>query len=312
MLKSSYKCIGHKRIRRKEPVFPCLCVLVLLCSCTLSRAQGTSNSERLFSPSVSQRFYEIAYEMANPEDVTASEVEHLRREQAIVFLTAAMNLDSKANYVHPVLIKLASGYSQPRPSERRSQRDYSKLVSGLLADYVDEKADLEVIRKAISYLLGRLNSREEQEKTLEEMLRNLGSKNKVLGSELATALGLLMAEKPDLEAAQFYLMQAYNSSKYNNLAFAKLTEVMPEQIGPPTCSGFLSRLKGCRLTFIFPGPLAATIRSETNTNVWKLPPTCAKADALTCSLRPSQVKQQPPCLLSKTERGAANPRQTRY
>jgi len=171
--------------------------------------------------------------MANPEDVTASEVEHLRREQAIVFLIAAMNLDGKANYVHPVLIKLASGYSQPRPSERRSQRDYSKLVSGLLADYVDEKADLEVIRKAISYLLGRLNSREEQEKTLEEMLRNLGSKNKVLGSELATALGLLMAEKPDLEAAQFYLMQAYNSSKHNNLAFAKLTEVMPEQIGPP-------------------------------------------------------------------------------
>ena len=232
MLKSSYKCIGHKRIRRKEPVFPCLCVLVLLCSCTLSRAQGTSNSERLFSPSVSQRFYEIAYEMANPEDVTASEVEHLRREQAIVFLTAAMNLDSKANYVHPVLIKLASGYS-PLPSEGRGQRDYSKLVSGLLSGYVDEKADLEVIRKAISYLLGRLNSREEQEKTLEEMLRNLGSKNKVLGSELATALGLLMAEKPDLEAAQFYLMQAYNSSKYNNLAFAKLTEVMPEQIGPP-------------------------------------------------------------------------------
>jgi len=170
--------------------------------------------------------------MANPEDVTASEVEHLRREQAIVFLTAAMNLDSKANYVHPVLIKLASGYS-PLPSEGRGQRDYSKLVSGLLSGYVDEKADLEVIRKAISYLLGRLNSREEQEKTLEEMLRNLGSKNKVLGSELATALGLLMAEKPDLEAAQFYLMQAYNSSKYNNLAFAKLTEVMPEQIGPP-------------------------------------------------------------------------------
>ncbi len=233
MLKSSYKCIGHKRIRRKEPVFPCLCVLVLLCSCTLSRARGISNSEQLFSPSVGQRFYEIAYEMANPEDVTASEVEHLRREQAIVFLIAAMNLDGKANYVHPVLIKLASGYSQPRPSERRSQRDYSKLVSGLLADYVDEKADLEVIRKAISYLLGRLNSREEQEKTLEEMLRNLGSKNKVLGSELATALGLLMAEKPDLEAAQFYLMQAYNSSKHNNLAFAKLTEVMPEQIGPP-------------------------------------------------------------------------------
>jgi hypothetical protein len=41
-----------------------------------------------------------------------------------------------------------------------------------------------------------------------------------------------MAEKADLEAAKSYLMQAYSSNKYNKLAFAKLAELMPEQIGP--------------------------------------------------------------------------------
>jgi len=218
MLKSSYKCIGHKHIRRKEPIFLCLCVLVLLYSCTLSRAQGPSDSEHLFSSSVGQRFYEVAYELANSEDVTASEA-----EQAIIFLTATMNLDSRANYVHPVLIKLAC---------QHPEEDASELVSYLLANYVDESADLEVIREGISYLLGRLNSREEREKTLEEMLRNLGSKNKVLGSELDTLLGLLMAEKADLEAAQFHLMRAYNSNRYNKLAFEKLAEFVPEQIDP--------------------------------------------------------------------------------
>ena len=228
MLKSSYKCIGHKHIRRKGPMFLCLCVLVLLYSCTLSRAQGPSDSEHLFSPSVGQRFYEVAYELANSEDVTASEAEHLRHEhlrheQAIIFLTATMNLDSRANYVYPVLIKLACQY----PEE-----DASELVSYLLSNYVDESADLEVIRRGIAYLLGRVNSREEQEKTLEEMMRNLGSKNKVLGSELDTLLGLLMAEKADLEAAQFHLMQAYNSNRHNKLAFEKLAEFVPEQIDP--------------------------------------------------------------------------------
>jgi hypothetical protein len=172
----------------------------------------------LFSPSVGQKFYEIAYEMANSEDVTAEDV-----EQAVVFLAAILKLDSRADYILPEMIKLVS---------QDPQREHSKLVSYLLRNYVDESADLEVIRKAISYLLGRLNSREEREKTLEEMLRNLGSKNKVLGSELATLLGLLMTERADPEAAKPHLMQAYYSNRHNKLAFAKLVELMPEQIGP--------------------------------------------------------------------------------
>jgi tetratricopeptide (TPR) repeat protein len=106
------------------------------------------------------------------------------------------------------------------------------MVNNLLASYVDESADLEMAREAVRYLLDRLNSREQREKLLEDLLQNLGGKNAALDSELATLLGLLMAEKADLENAQLHLMNAFNSNKYNKLAFAKLAELVPEQIGP--------------------------------------------------------------------------------
>jgi len=190
-----------------------------LISCSLPAwSQGLPDAERLFSPSVGQKFYEIAYELANSEDVNGTDA-----EQAIIFLTAAMNLDSRADYVHPLLINIACRYSN---------RDYSEMVHNLLTNYVDESADLEVVSQAVRYLLERLNSREQREQLLEDLLQNLGDKNARLDSELATLLGLLMAEKTDFQAAQFYLMRAFNSNKYNKLAFAKLAELVPEQIGP--------------------------------------------------------------------------------
>ncbi|MEA3227059.1 MAG: hypothetical protein U9Q07_14000, partial [Planctomycetota bacterium] len=45
-------------------------------------------------------------------------------------------------------------------------------------------------------------------------------------------LGTLKAEKADFDAAEFYFLQAYKADRYNRLAFAKLGEVAPEQIGP--------------------------------------------------------------------------------
>jgi len=53
--------------------------------------QSAANPERLYSPSISQKFYEIAYELANSKDVAAPEV-----EKAMAFLTAAMSLDLPA------------------------------------------------------------------------------------------------------------------------------------------------------------------------------------------------------------------------
>lgn len=195
-----------------------------------------TNYDRLFSPSIGQAFYKIACEITDDENITKRQV-----EQAIVFLTATTQLDSRAQYVLPDMIKLACELrSQPSGRERApiSQKmakwgpEHYNLVRNLLMQYTDESTDLEVAKKAIQYLLGKLDTREQREALLAEMLKNLGNKNAALGSELATLLGILMAEKTDLEAASSYLIQAYDKNKYNKLAFAKLTELLPEQIGP--------------------------------------------------------------------------------
>jgi len=177
-----------------------------------------TTSDQLFSPSVGQLFYEIAYELANSEDIT-----RMQAEQAITLLNATLSLDSRANYVRPLLISLAY---------QHSEHDHSELVHDSLVDYLDESADLEPIREAVRYLLERLNSREQREQFLQDMLQNLGGKNAAFDSELATLIGLLMAEKADFEAAQSHLMHAVTKNKYNNLAFAKLAEIAPELIPP--------------------------------------------------------------------------------
>lgn len=195
-----------------------LCGLVFCC--TPAWSGESLGPERLYSSSVSKIFYETGYELAYQGDVTAAET-----QAAIVFLTAAMNLDGNADDVIPVLIKLAC---------QQSQKDRSALVYHLLRNYVDDSdgIDLEPARAAIRYLLEQINSREERENLLVDMLKNIGGKNAVLGSELLTSLGLLLAEKPDLQSAQTFLIQAYYKNKYNKLAFAMLAELMPDQIGP--------------------------------------------------------------------------------
>ena len=191
-----------------------------------SLLESDESGELLTSPSVSRTFYEIAYELAKPGDVRGPEL-----DQAITFLTAALKLDKNSQRNRPLLIELAA---------RDSSRDYAALVQEMLAEYVDEFADLEVVRKAVGYLLERANSREERERLLEQMLGTLGSKNTLLGSEIATLLGVLKAEKADKEAATFYLLQAYRSNRYNKVAFAKLVEAAPDQIGPVV---YLERLR---------------------------------------------------------------------
>jgi tetratricopeptide (TPR) repeat protein len=192
--------------------------LTLFFCSPLAQAQDTLGPEQLFSPSLAQKLYETAYEMANSEDING-----LKTEQAIVFLTATLELDNRANYVHPLLIKLIT---------QHPEQNYSELVNNSLALYLDKSADFEPARQAVQYLLERLNSREQREQLLTGLSQNLNGKNACFDSEISTLLGLLMAEKADANAAQYYFMQAYNSNKYNKLAFAKLVELAPEQIAP--------------------------------------------------------------------------------
>jgi tetratricopeptide (TPR) repeat protein len=208
------------------PVFSALLFFACFLSAPTLLLSRESSKQQMFSSSVSQKFYELAYELANSEDAEGPKI-----EQAMAFLAAAMELDSNVRDAQTLLIKLAC---------RNSQQNHSELVYSLLANYVDESADVEVAKKAVVYLLAQLNTREQREKLLEQILGTLGGKNVVLGSELTTMLGQLKAEKADLEAAEFYLMQAYKKNRYNTSAFTKLMEIKPERIGPPI---YLERLR---------------------------------------------------------------------
>ncbi|UCF13990.1 MAG: hypothetical protein JSW59_11310, partial [Phycisphaerales bacterium] len=110
------------------------------------RSAGSAlESGQLSSVSVSRKFYELAYELAGNRDVTGPDL-----QQAITFLTAALELDGKARTARSFLIELAC---------RDPQRGHARLVYDLLVDYVDESADLDLAGKAIAYLLERMNSR---------------------------------------------------------------------------------------------------------------------------------------------------------
>jgi len=208
------------------PVFSALLFFACILSAPTPLLSRESSAQQVLSSSVSQKFYELAYELANSEDAEGPQI-----EQAMAFLAGAIELDNNITDAQALLIKLAC---------RNSQQDHSELVYSLLVKYVDESADVEVAKKAIVYLLAQLNTREQRENLLEQILGTLGGKNIVLASELTTLLGQLKAEKADLEAAEFYLMQAYKKNRYNTSAFTKLMEIKPERIGPPI---YLERLR---------------------------------------------------------------------
>jgi len=200
--------------------------------------------EQLLSPSVGQRFYEIAYELANPAPARRASAETSSKntarrtpygraaeaEQATVFLNAAMNLGREDSNTRSLLLKLASRHSRP---------DHAELVFYTLENYVNESADLGAVRTAIRYLLEQLNTREEREILLKGLLKSVDRKNAVIRSDLECLLGLLSAEKADYKIARYYLIQAYSDNEYNKLAFAKLTELIPDEIGPELYFGNL-------------------------------------------------------------------------
>jgi hypothetical protein len=183
----------------------------------VQQSSESGTSTEFFSPSVGQAFYTIAYELAKKQEVSRAEA-----EQAIVLLNATKDVDASAKNVLADILDLASKYPD---------RDYSELVRKLLEEYIaDESAELGVAKRAIQYLLDRLNSREDRETFLATLVTNYGEKNTVLGSELATLVGLLEAEKPDPETATRYFLVAYQHNKYNKTAFAEMEAFMPTGI----------------------------------------------------------------------------------
>jgi hypothetical protein len=181
---------------------------------------GIGSPGPLSSPMAADRFLDIGYELAHAPNITGPEA-----DQAIILLTAAKSLDSQAAGVEPLLLRLAT---------RHSQKDYSEPVIFWLQKYVDQSADRVLVADAVQYLLRRTATREERKALLERVAAAIRNKNAAVDSDLATSLGLLMLEQQDVEKAKWYLVQAYNNNKFNRTAFAKLTELAPNEVGPAT------------------------------------------------------------------------------
>ncbi len=177
-------------------------------------------AESLFSPSAAERFWEIGQDVAHADSISGPQI-----DQAIILLTAAKSLNRQLKGVEPLLLRLAI---------RHPEKDYSEQVVIWLQNYVDESADRAVVTDAIRYLLDHLNSRESRKELLDKLVSRIGNKNAAIDSDLATLLGLLMAEKGDFETAKQYLVPAYTKNKYNKAAFAKLAEIAPNEIGAGT------------------------------------------------------------------------------
>jgi hypothetical protein len=170
-----------------------------------------AGQEELLSPLTAKTFYDVGYEL-----YTAKDANFLSARQAIIFFDAAVNLDSRANYVLADIIDIAWQY----PEE-----NFSDAVKLALNEYIDHSTDLEVASKAVGYLLERLDSREEREELLTKLIYRFQQKNVMFASDLSAQLGLLVAETADAAEAQRYLARAFLANKYNRLAFAKLAEL---------------------------------------------------------------------------------------
>ena len=183
---------------------------------SVSSSQQPSQPQSLSSGPEARTLYEIASQLYKGPGSGPAEA-----EQAMTLLYAAITLDEKATYIFPEVINISWLYPE---------QDYTDAVYLALDRYINASSDLELPTKAVQYLLEKLNSREERENLLVELLTRLGGKNNYFASDLATQLGLLMAEKPDIGGANYYLMQAYNANKFNKLAFTKILSLSVEPL----------------------------------------------------------------------------------
>ena len=126
-----------------------------------------SAQEDVFSPTTAESFLNAAIDLYSAPDATVAQA-----RQAMVFIDAISVLEPSRSYVLPEAVKLAWKFPQI---------DFSETIHKLLIKYSDEKADLEIARLAVQYVVDRLNYRENREKYYADMLKIVGTRNKTLG-----------------------------------------------------------------------------------------------------------------------------------
>jgi hypothetical protein len=171
----------------------------------------------LTSPAAARRFLDVAYDLRYSPGLTA-----VKAEQAIVLLKAASLLDADAE-VYPLLLDLTCRYSG---------QDHTDEVPEWLLRCTRPSADLDAVRAAVRYCLEHLDTAQRKEQFLATLLERIGGKDAILDSEIMTLHGLVASERGDRQTSLTLLSRAYEVNKYNRLAFAKLAEITPDQIGP--------------------------------------------------------------------------------
>jgi tetratricopeptide (TPR) repeat protein len=185
------------------------------------------NKSGLYSPQSAETFFNISCEILEPEDVSIQEA-----KEAVMMLKAAEKLDKSINTMLPQILKAASVDFRV---------DYSRLVRSQLYKYVSATSDAELAMKGVTYLLSKVNTREQREAILQSLSQDLGSSNEQFSSQISTYLGILAAETADFKSAATHFLDAYNSNPYNVVAFEKLGEVSPDFVTVPLMGPYLRR-----------------------------------------------------------------------
>ncbi len=216
---------------------------IILCSSAfaaerspLNSVENTGISGGLYSTTLSQKFYETAYDLAYSNDT-----QYYENELAISFLIGAMNLDTDNSDVRTLLLKCICRFPERRAAAMNSQgQNYLNLVTALLKQYVDENTDTELASNAISFLLNQAKSTSQKQAVLEQMRGLFENKNTFVTSQLLTYLGMLKLQDNSPKEAENYFKQAYQANKYNKIAFSRLYELSASQISPVE---YLERLR---------------------------------------------------------------------
>lgn len=220
-----------------------LILLALLCGSGLAAESSSLNSlgnsgaaAALYSPSLSQKFYEIAYDLANSNDT-----QYIENELAISFLIGAMNLDDNNSDVRSLLLKCICRFPERRASTMDSKaKSHFNLANTLLKQYVNENTDFELASDAVSFMLNQTESPAQKQTLLEQMIRLFENKNSAISSQLLTNFGMLKLQANSAVEAEKYFRQAYQINKYNKIAFSRLYELSPSKISP---AEYLERLR---------------------------------------------------------------------
>ncbi|MBC8378838.1 MAG: hypothetical protein H8E62_06665 [Planctomycetes bacterium] len=187
--------------------------------------------EALFSQNTADIFIQQASQVFRQDPLDPQRIEY-----AMTFLEAALALNEGSSDVPGQILKIAAGSGY-------GTRDYSERLLWAMDRQVDKQADLELLTGAVRSLLEQQNSRLDREVLLEGLLKKYAPRNEIFGSDLATQLGLLAAEKADMQSAMDKLAYAYQLNRYNRLAFIKLQELSATQELSVTPEVYLLQLR---------------------------------------------------------------------